>query len=210
MSPAGPDAFNHALHTANIWLADIGAAFGTRDRRFSQRSLRAWLHTLRDRLTVDAAAKFGAQLPELLRGAYYDGWEPNKVPVKYGVDQYIHRFAAHASIPVAQVPETVATITGALGRHMSPGQLSETFAELPTDLRAILTGNARPAPAPAVAATAPAPDRMARLEGQVSSLTEAIRALAHGLEDGEMTGVDERRVTRAARLADEILIAAGS
>jgi hypothetical protein len=111
---------------------------------------------------------------------------------------------------VAQVPETVATITGALGRHMSPGQLSETFAELPTDLRAILTGNARPAPAPAVAATAPAPDRMARLEGQVSSLTEAIRALAHGLEDGEMTGVDERRVTRAARLADEILIAAGS
>jgi hypothetical protein len=30
------------------------------------------------------------------------------------------------------------------------------------------------------------------------------------LEDGQLAGVDERQVARAARLADEILIAAGS
>ena len=83
MSTATPDAFNHGVHTANIWLSDINSAFGTRDRRYTQRALRTWLHTLRDRLTVDAAVKFGQQLPELLRGIYYDGWEPTISTVQW-------------------------------------------------------------------------------------------------------------------------------
>lgn len=218
MSPATPDAFNHALHTANIWLADIGSAFGTRDRRYTQRVLRTWLHALRDRLTVDAAAKFGAQLPELLRGVYYDGWEPNRVPVKYGVDQFVQRFAARAGIPPVQVPTTAATVTEVIADHMSPGQLAETFGELPVDLRSAMIGaataqRAGTAIAPA-AALAPSPthDRMARIEDQVGSLTEAVRALAHGLEGGQLagSGIDETHVTRGARLAHEILMAAST
>jgi uncharacterized protein (DUF2267 family) len=217
MSRATPDPFNHALHTANIWLADICSAFGTRDRRYTQRVLRTWLHALRDRLTVDAATKFAAQLPELLRGVYYDGWEPNKVPVKYGVDQYVQRFAAQAGIPSVQVPTTAATITEVIADHMSPGQLAETLAELPADLRATITGATAPRVGTAAApTTTPAPpptrDRVARLEDEISSLTEAVRALAHGLEGGQLTGsgIDQIQVARAARLADEILIAAGT
>jgi uncharacterized protein (DUF2267 family) len=215
MSSARSDPFNHALHTANIWLADIGAALGTRDRRYTHRVVRAWMHTLRDRLTVDAAAKFGAQLPELLRGVYYDGWEPNKAPVKYNVEQYIQRFAGQASIPAVQVPTTAATITEVMADRMSPGQVSETLAELPTDLRATVTGTgtgwvgraATPATPPP-----PAQDRLNLLEDQVSSLTEAVRALAHGLEGGQPagSGVNPADISRAARFADEILIAAGT
>jgi uncharacterized protein (DUF2267 family) len=212
MSPTGPDAFNHALHTANTWLADVCSAFGTRDRRYAQRALRTWLHTLRDRLTVDAAAKFGAQLPELLRGAYYEGWVPSKVPSRYSVDEYIERFATQAGIRRAEVPTTARTITDVLADHMSPGQLSEALAELPADLRATIAGSVTTARATGTSAAprATAEDRTARLEDQVASLTEAMRTLAHGLEDGQLAGVDERHVTRAARLADEILIAAGS
>jgi uncharacterized protein (DUF2267 family) len=219
MSRAGHDAFNHAMHTANTWLADIGAAFDTDDRHYCQRTLRAWLHCLRDRLTIDAAAKFGAQLPELLRGMYYDGWEPHKVPVKYGVDDYVRRFSAQANIRTAQVPTVAATITEVIADHMSPGQLTEAFAEFPTDLRSMLTSRRHPrqaATAPTPAAPAPATptstdqDRMASLEDQIGSLTEAVRTLAHGLEDRQLagSGIDQAQVTRAARLADEILIAA--
>lgn len=212
MPATGPDPFNHAIHTANIWLADASAAFGTRDRHYTHRALRAWLHTLRDRLTVEAAAKFAAQLPELLRGIFFDGWEPNKVPVKYGVDEYTRRFAAEAGIPPVQVPIAAATITQTVGDHMSPGQLDQALAELPVDLRTTITGTTETVRVPVASATRSpaATDRVDRLEDQINSLTEAVRALARGLEDGRLTGIDEGQVTRAARLADEILIAAGS
>ena len=209
MPSAKPDAFNHALHTANIWLSDVNSAFGTRDRRYAQRTLRTWLHTLRDRLTIDAAVKFGQQLPELLRGIYYDGWEPNKVPIKYGVDQYVQRFAAEAFIPVAQVASTAATITEVVANHMSPGQVEETVAVLPSDLRTILGDGT--STAPAAAPTAPERNQGEALEDRVVALTEAVRTLAHGLENGQPigSGIDQAQVARAARLADEILVAAG-
>jgi len=113
----------------------------------------------------------------LLRGVYYDGWEPNKARVKYTVEQYVQRFAAQASIPAVQAPTTAATITEVMADRMSPGQVSETLAELPTDLRAAVTGTgpvgwtARPVTPPP-----PAQDRLDLLEDQISSLTEAVRA----------------------------------
>ena len=210
MPSASPDAFNHALHTANIWLSDINSAFGTRDRRFAQRTLRTWLHTLRDRLTIDAVVKFGQQLPVLLRGIYYDGWEPNKAPIKYDVDQYLQRFATEALIPLDQVASTAATITDVVANHMSPGQVAETVAELPGNLRAILGDGltAEPTRSPIT----PTRKQGKAIEDRVVALTEAVRTLAHGLENGQLTGsgIDQAQVARAARLADEILIAAGS
>jgi uncharacterized protein (DUF2267 family) len=43
---------------------------------------RAVLHVLRDRLPVPEAAHFGAQLPMLVRGFYYDNWKPATAPKK--------------------------------------------------------------------------------------------------------------------------------
>ncbi len=224
MPTARSDPFSHAVHTANIWLADVAAAFGTRDRRYAHRAVRAWLHGLRDRLTVDASAKFGAQLPELLRGVFYDGWEPSRVPRRYTVDHYIDRFAIEAGVPVSQVPMITATVTIALADHFSPGQLEETFAGLPADLRTLLTEGALevathvgPGPVPSATRAGRAGelrpgrsasrDRLARLEAKVGNLTDAVRSLAHGLEDGELGGVGSGHLTRAARLADEIVLA---
>jgi uncharacterized protein (DUF2267 family) len=212
MSGNGLDPFDHAVHTANNWLSDVAKAFGTDDRRFAYRALRAWLHALRDRLTLESVATFAAQLPGLLRGTYYDGWSPSKSPIKYGTDEYILRFAQDARIPGRDVPVAAATITNALADHLSPGQLAETLAQLPSDLRALITGSEvhRRPERQAMAKTgqgAPPADRMAHLENQVGTLTEAVRALARGLENGRMSGQDTGDVARAARLADEIIMA---
>ncbi|WP_433088275.1 DUF2267 domain-containing protein [Dactylosporangium sp. CA-052675] len=207
MTRSGPDAYNHALHTANIWLAAVSDALDTGDRRFAQRALRAWLHTVRDRLPAEAAVKFGAQLPELLRGVYYDGWDMCHVPMKYGVERYVERFAAQAGVPSTQVPALASAITRALAEHMTPEQVSKILGELPADLRATVAGNTEGRPT----VEAPeSPDRTARIEEQVGNLTAAVRALARGLEDDQRTGagVDQRQVNRAARLADEILLGA--
>ena len=62
-------ALDHAMQTAHTWINDVAREFDTEDREFAYRVLRAWLHTLRDRLTVEASAHFAAQLPDLIRGS---------------------------------------------------------------------------------------------------------------------------------------------
>ncbi|MGW0206351.1 hypothetical protein ACWDZ8_11210 [Streptomyces sp. NPDC003233] len=49
-------------------------------------------------------ANFAAQLPELVRGAYYDGWGPSVVPVKYVRQAYVDRFVHEAEVTVPDVP----------------------------------------------------------------------------------------------------------
>jgi uncharacterized protein (DUF2267 family) len=68
LSVTGVDSLDRSIHKTNAWLADVASSFDTDDRRFAYRVVRAWLHTLRDRLGVDASAHLAAQLPELLRG----------------------------------------------------------------------------------------------------------------------------------------------
>jgi uncharacterized protein (DUF2267 family) len=68
MSLTGAGSLDRSIQKARAWLADLEEEFGTHDRRLGYRVTRAWRHILRDRLTVEVAAHFAAQLPELLRG----------------------------------------------------------------------------------------------------------------------------------------------
>jgi hypothetical protein len=65
--------------------------------------LRAFLHTLRDRLTVNGAVHLAAQSSELLRGVYYENWRPSTPrnyttsrPSSTGSDRYLG--SSHAVI----------------------------------------------------------------------------------------------------------------
>jgi uncharacterized protein (DUF2267 family) len=138
MSMTRPANFDHALQTATVWLQDVAAAFPTEDGEFAFRALRAWLHILRDRITVEAAAHLGAQLPELLRGVYYEGWDPHEVPKKYDAQEFITRFAQEAVISRADVPGAGAAVTSGLLRHLSAGTLDKVLDQLPDEVRPLL------------------------------------------------------------------------
>src|SRR5919204_6184474 len=79
MSATGLDVFDKTLQTTNIWLNEIMDDLGP-DRKIAYRALRAVLHALRDRLTVDEAAQLGAQLPLMIRGLFFDMWHPAGKP----------------------------------------------------------------------------------------------------------------------------------
>ncbi|GGP43465.1 DUF2267 domain-containing protein [Streptomyces calvus] len=138
MPATHPPDFEHAIHTTNIWLKAVAQALGSEDRHLAHRVLRAWLHTFRDRLTVDVAAHVAAQLPELLRGVYYDGWNPSAVPIKYDRDGYVNRFAQEAKIAPEDVPRTAAAVTSVVREHFSPGALESAVEQLPRDIRDVL------------------------------------------------------------------------
>lgn len=130
--------FANAERTAHEWLRVVADRLETDDLHEAYQVLRPWLHLLRDRLSVDSTAHLAAQLPELLRGVFYDGWQPSKVPVRMHAEQYLLRFQEDARVPAADVKATASAITSAMRDLFSPGQLDTVFGQLPADLRAIL------------------------------------------------------------------------
>ena len=161
MSFTGVDSLDRSIDKANAWLADIDAGFGTSDRRLAYRVLRAWLHNLRDRLSVEVAAHFAAQLPELLRGVFFDGWNPGRVPQKYDRAEYVTRFAREARVHDSDVAKAARIVTAVARRHMSAGVVSQAFGLLPADLRELLepTGAEPAAAGPSAAGSATAGGR---------------------------------------------------
>src|SRR5690554_5212950 len=82
MSSTGLAAFDSSLQKTHEWLNQIMEELGTDSKQKAYLALRAVLHSLRDRLTVDEAAHLGAQLPLIVRGIYYEGWKPAQIFLK--------------------------------------------------------------------------------------------------------------------------------
>jgi uncharacterized protein (DUF2267 family) len=78
----GLDVFDKTVQETNLWLKDLMARTPATDRHSAYQLLRATLHAFRDRIGPGNAAHFGAQLPILIRGVYYEGWQLHKEPPK--------------------------------------------------------------------------------------------------------------------------------
>lgn len=141
MSHTGYAAFDTTIEKTNQVLKDIEEAYGwTQDRRQqSYDALRVVLQTLRDRLPVTEAVDLGAQLPILMRGLYYEGWKPSRVPVKMHREEFFDHIRREYGFDVEGGPELlVKRVLHALHRYVTPGEWNDIESTLPKDLAAVL------------------------------------------------------------------------
>ena len=82
MATTGLPVFDRTTHVTNEWLNDIAAELDTDDKHRAYSAMRAVLHAVRDFLPVDEVAQFGAEMPILVRGVYYEGWKPSTNPAR--------------------------------------------------------------------------------------------------------------------------------
>lgn len=138
-STAHVDVIDRSVEKTNIWLRDMAAELDS-DRPEAYRSLRAVLHTLRDRLTVDEAAQLAAQLPLLVRGIYYDGWDPSGTPARYShAQEFLDRVAHEAKLAGdTEASYAVAAAARVLRTHVSEGELEDVMAVLPHEVRRLM------------------------------------------------------------------------
>jgi len=138
MSATGLEVFDKTLQTTHIWLSEIMERHGP-DRKEAWHILSAVLHALRDRLPPELAAHLGAELPLLIRGAYYDQYRPS-LPDKSArsLDDFLHKVeeGLKGSRPVnpAAVTQSVFRV---LARHVDLGQTAKIRDALPKDIRAL-------------------------------------------------------------------------
>jgi uncharacterized protein (DUF2267 family) len=135
-----PSIIEHSVEKTQVWLKEIAQALGVEDRVYAYRVLRAVLHTLRDRLTVDVAAKFAAQLPTLIRGIYYEDWDPSRTPLAlHDVDAFLDHVAGEGRMAgETEASVAVSAVARVLREHISPGEIEGVLAVLPEKLRVLI------------------------------------------------------------------------
>ncbi len=138
MSTTGITAFDHGPQVVAEWLNEIchDLDWGNQKPR-AYMLLRATLHTVRDFLTVDEAVDLSAQLPVLVRGIYFEGWNPSKpVPRPRGKAEFLDRVSAHfTKEPLVEEEEAVMAVFALLRRKTSEGEIDHIAHSMHKSLR---------------------------------------------------------------------------
>jgi uncharacterized protein (DUF2267 family) len=140
MSDSEPSIIQHSVEKTHIWLNEVAEELGDEDRQYAYRALRAVLHALRDRLTVDVAAKLAAQLPTLIRGIYYEDWDPSRTPVAiHDVGTFLDRVAEEGHMAgETEASLAVGAVVRVLRTHVSAGEIDGVLAVLPDAFTALI------------------------------------------------------------------------
>jgi uncharacterized protein (DUF2267 family) len=139
MTLSSVDGIERSVHKTNRWLSELADEPGIEDREEAWRILRAYLQLLRDQLTVDEAAQLAAQLPMVLRGAFYEAFDPGHQPARIrSGDEFLSAFAERTELDPERAAQAVEAATSVLRRHVSAGEFDDVLAQLPRELREVL------------------------------------------------------------------------
>ena len=136
MSANGLAVFDKTLQTTHIWLDQIMERIGP-DRQVAWKVLGTVLHKLRDRLPAEASAHLAAQLPLLIRGAYYDQYRPSEQPTDCRTrEEFVDEVAEWlADTRPVDPEEAIAAVFDAISRNVDAGQVEKIKRVLPKTLR---------------------------------------------------------------------------
>ncbi|MFP4125683.1 MAG: DUF2267 domain-containing protein [Alphaproteobacteria bacterium] len=136
MATTDPALFARTVQETERWLDRLIDESDLATRSDAYGALRAVLHQLRDRLAPTEAAHLAAQLPTLVRGIYYEGWNPARAPQKIR-DWPSFKAAVEAAWPAAarhDIDRAIRAVFAVLDAHVTQGELDDVRAELPPDI----------------------------------------------------------------------------
>lgn len=135
-------SLNHTLTETKEWLDSLCEEGPFTNEQQAYSHLRAVLHAVRDRLTVEEATHLAAQLPMLVRGFYYEGWRPALAPNKdeKTIEEFLE--AVRESLgdlytPDSDLSETTSAVLHLLTDRISEGQVRHVRDQMPADLQAL-------------------------------------------------------------------------
>jgi uncharacterized protein (DUF2267 family) len=126
MAVTGISTLDHAPQVFAEWLNELCSDLGGEKPR-AYLLLCETLHAIRDFLTVDEAADLAAQLPVLVRGVFFDGWDPSRTPVKpRNKSDFLKRVESRfQKAPLDDPERAVAAVFDLLRRHVSAGEFEQ-------------------------------------------------------------------------------------
>jgi uncharacterized protein (DUF2267 family) len=140
-----PSTVAHTVQQTQEWLKQIRDYADLADEQHALSVLRAVMHQLRDRLTLDEAFGLAAQLPTLIRGVYFEGYRPRHVREKIRTrEQFLDGVAAKLMPHRIPPCEAVRAVFATLASRCDPGEIADVVDQLPVAIKALWpTGSAR-------------------------------------------------------------------
>jgi uncharacterized protein (DUF2267 family) len=129
--------FDRTVQKTHMWLNELSAQMAWEGQEKAYAALRATLHALRDRLPPVEAAEFGAQLPMLIRGFYYEGWTPTGKPLK---ERRKKQFLAHIDEELkdrrlGSSEDIARSVFKVLKHRITQGEMQDVTQILPREIR---------------------------------------------------------------------------
>lgn len=136
----GLDVFDTTVEQTNLWLKDVMGRCGLTERHTAYQLLRATLHAFRDRIGPVHAVHFGAQLPMLIRGFYYEGWQPEKpIPKTRHAEDFLAAIEEAAGRTLGpDLKEKVRAVFSMIADRIDAHEFEKLRKVLPRELHALL------------------------------------------------------------------------
>ncbi|MBI2432933.1 MAG: DUF2267 domain-containing protein [Candidatus Hydrogenedentes bacterium] len=139
MTATALEPFSTTVQKSDEWLHCLMEELHSKDTHKAYRVLRATLHALRDRLTPQESAHLAAQLPMLIRGLYYEGYNPDRTPIKErSLPEFLEHISEELMMPTDPSPEVAARLVfRLLHESVSEGEVEDVKDMLPKAVRSL-------------------------------------------------------------------------
>lgn len=130
---AATHLFDKTVQKSQTWLQEVQKGLATADENRAYLALRTVLHSLRNHLQLNEAIQLGAELPMLIRGLYFEGWDPHSRPERERNTKEFFKYFRHYFINESE--EELENILGAVLRvlehRISKGEVKDIKQNLP-------------------------------------------------------------------------------
>jgi uncharacterized protein (DUF2267 family) len=133
----GLDTFDKSVQKLGSWIKELTKTLAWEDSQRAFFALRAVLEALRDRVETDEAFQIAAQLPMILRGFYFEGWDPDRGLTRERTRAEFLMRVLEKLPPDLEVPaeNIVRAVFSLLSRRMTRGEVLDIRARLPKPVR---------------------------------------------------------------------------
>lgn len=133
------DVINRTVAKTDQWIDEVDRRAGLGDRHRAYQVLRATLHALRDRVEPNVAAHVAAQLPLLVRGVFFEGWDPARTPQRLSLEQFLARVEAEAGLKgTSDTEDAVRAVIAVCWDELGEGTMNHLISVLPADFAVLL------------------------------------------------------------------------
>jgi uncharacterized protein (DUF2267 family) len=133
---AGIKPLDRSIQLTLEWLNDIQEEFKWPDKDRVYDATKAVLLATRDRLTVEEAHQFAAQIPMVMKGMFFDGYDPTDKPM---LIRNKDRFLEHVRKQFGNRPldseNAVRTVAKVLRKKISKGQYEDVVGSMPKEIQ---------------------------------------------------------------------------